>query len=74
MSASRRVIRSGAVTAPDINSPATYAFMPVTVHKRDVFSETISGHLAEDPPRKLVPRAEPELETVMRETIAGGGT
>ena len=31
-------------------------FVPETVHKRDVFSETISGHLAEDPSRKVVLR------------------
>lgn len=31
-------------------------FVPETVHKRDVFSETISGHLAEDPGRKVVLR------------------
>lgn len=31
-------------------------FVPETVHKRDVFSETISGHLAEDPDRKVVLR------------------
>ncbi|PIE13286.1 MAG: serine/threonine protein kinase [Rhodobacterales bacterium] len=31
-------------------------FVPETVHKRDVFSETISGHLAEDPAFKVVLR------------------
>ncbi|MDQ2094857.1 serine/threonine protein kinase [Rhodalgimonas zhirmunskyi] len=34
----------------------TITFVPETVHKRDVFSETISGHLAEDPARKVVLR------------------
>ena len=31
-------------------------FVPETVHKRDVFSETISGHLAEAPDVKVVLR------------------
>jgi len=31
-------------------------FVPETVHKRDVFSETISGHLAENPDKKVVLR------------------
>ncbi len=35
---------------------ATYTFVPDTVLKRDVFSETISGHLAEDPGCKVVLR------------------
>ncbi len=34
----------------------TYTFVPETVLKRDVFSETIVGHLAEDPARKVVLR------------------
>ena len=38
------------------NPPETLTFVPETVHKRDVFSETISGHLAEDPARKVVLR------------------
>ena len=36
--------------------PETLTFVPETVHKRDVFSETISGHLAEDPGFKVVLR------------------
>ncbi|MDU8929536.1 serine/threonine protein kinase [Alisedimentitalea sp. MJ-SS2] len=36
--------------------PETLTFVPETVHKRDVFSETISGHLAEDPDFKVVLR------------------
>ena len=31
-------------------------FVPDTVLKRDVFSETIAGHLAEDPSRKVALR------------------
>jgi len=31
-------------------------FVPETVLKRDIFSETIVGHLAEDPGRKVVLR------------------
>lgn len=31
-------------------------FVPETVHKRDVFSETISGHLADNPDKKVVLR------------------
>lgn len=37
-------------------TPDIAAFVPVTVHKRDEFSETISGHLEGDPTRKLVLR------------------
>lgn len=36
--------------------PAEFTFVAETVHKRDVFSETISGHLAEDPSQKVVLR------------------
>ncbi|SES29348.1 hypothetical protein SAMN04490244_109121 [Tranquillimonas rosea] len=32
------------------------SFVPVTVHKRDAFSETVSGHAADAPARKLVLR------------------
>ena len=38
------------------DAPQTLSFVPETVHKRDVFSETISGHLAEDPGFKVVLR------------------
>ncbi|MDQ2091028.1 serine/threonine protein kinase [Marimonas arenosa] len=38
------------------DSPDSLTFVPETVHKRDVFSETISGHLAEDPDCKVVLR------------------
>ncbi|SFO90704.1 phosphotransferase [Tranquillimonas alkanivorans] len=38
------------MTAPDIT------FVPDTVLKRDVFSETVSGHAAEDPAHKLALR------------------
>ncbi len=38
------------------NLPDSMTFVPETVLKRDVFSETISGHLAEDPGRKVVLR------------------
>lgn len=38
------------------DAPETLTFVPETVHKRDVFSETISGHLAEDPGSKVVLR------------------
>ena len=38
------------------DAPQTLSFVPETVHKRDVFSETISGHLAEDPAFKVVLR------------------
>ncbi|SEO84886.1 hypothetical protein SAMN04490248_1142 [Salinihabitans flavidus] len=34
----------------------TLIFVPETVHKRDVFSETISGHLKEDPTRAVALR------------------
>lgn len=37
-------------------TPETLTFVPETVHKRDVFSETVSGHLAEDPGFKVVLR------------------
>jgi hypothetical protein len=37
-------------------APEKLTFVPETVLKRDVFSETISGHLAEDPGRKVVLR------------------
>ncbi|WP_137701363.1 serine/threonine protein kinase [Marimonas lutisalis] len=38
------------------DAPDTLTFVPETVLKRDVFSETITGHLAEDPERKVVLR------------------
>ncbi|UYV37729.1 serine/threonine protein kinase [Rhodobacteraceae bacterium D3-12] len=38
------------------NSPSSLTFVPETVLKRDVFSETISGHLAEAPERKVALR------------------
>jgi hypothetical protein len=37
-------------------NPETLIFVPETVHKRDVFSETISGHLEGAPERKVVLR------------------
>lgn len=37
-------------------APATIEFVPETVHKRDEFSETISGHAAHDPDLKLAMR------------------
>ena len=54
-------------------------FVPETVHKRDVFSETISGHLAEDPACKVVLRkldgvpiwAKPIAWYLARREIAG---
>ncbi len=39
-----------------IEPTQNHTFVPETVHKRDVFSETISGHLAEDPQCKVVLR------------------
>ncbi len=36
--------------------PPKAEFVPVTVHKRDIFSETISGHLVGSPDEKLVLR------------------
>lgn len=36
--------------------PADTRFVQETVHKRDPFSETVSGHAAEDPEEKLVMR------------------
>ncbi|SFR13895.1 serine/threonine protein kinase [Poseidonocella sedimentorum] len=55
------------------------AFVPLTVHKRDVFSETISGHLAGASERKLVLRklsgvplwARPVAWALARKEIAG---
>ena len=38
------------------DAPDSLTFVPETVLKRDVFSETIAGHLAEDPARKVVLR------------------
>lgn len=38
------------------NPDKTATFVPETVHKRDIFSETISGHLAEDPDTAVVLR------------------
>ncbi|PQO24418.1 serine/threonine protein kinase [Rhodobacteraceae bacterium WD3A24] len=40
----------------DTTDPARIRFVPVTVHKRDIFSETISGHAEGDPGRELVMR------------------
>ncbi|NRA99148.1 MAG: phosphotransferase [Rhodobacteraceae bacterium] len=40
---------------PD-TAPAKIEFVPDTVHKRDEFSETISGHAAHDPDLKLAMR------------------
>jgi len=39
-----------------VDTPDSLTFVPETVLKRDVFSETISGHLAEDPTCKVVLR------------------
>ena len=51
------------MTAPDFlletrmnDAPDALTFVPETVHKRDVFSETISGHLAGQPGVKVVLR------------------
>jgi hypothetical protein len=41
--------------------PRSLTFVPETVHKRDIFSETISGHLAEDRAYQVVLR---KLDTV----------
>jgi hypothetical protein len=56
--------QSGAITAPDFlflggpvaNYPSIQRFVPDTVLKRDVFSETIMGHLSDDPTVKVVLR------------------
>jgi hypothetical protein len=45
------MLYSGAL--PDMDA---MSFVPETVLKRDIFSETIVGHLAEDPSRKVVLR------------------
>jgi hypothetical protein len=42
--------------ADGMTVPSDAVFVPVTVHKRDAFSETVSGHLKGAPGRRLVMR------------------